>query len=189
MRSGTASLLRALVGIAAGGLLVLLASGRVWSTERVAVPGAPALPLSVTGHAVEPSLPALGIALLALAAGIIAARGRLRIVVAAVVAVVGAGSAVVAVVGRGSVSAALRAHEIGGAGVPVHGSANGWWVIAAIGGVVAFVTGVIAMIRGAKWAALGSKYEVPAARPERVVAVDPDQAAWEVLDRGGDPTE
>jgi uncharacterized membrane protein (TIGR02234 family) len=188
MNSGRVGLVKALAGIAVGGLLVLLASGRVWSTAHVVIPGASAVKLSVTGHAVEPSLPALGIALLALAAGIVAARGRLRAVVAFVVALVGGLCVVVAFVGRSSVSSALRAHELGGAGVPVHGSANGWWVVAALGGLIAFVTGGIAMVRGARWAAMGSKYEVPEARREREVAVDPDQAAWEVLDSGGDPT-
>ena len=80
-------LVRAVVGVAIAGVLVLIASGRVWSTARVRIPGAPVTPVSVAGHAVEPSLPALGIALLALAAAVIAARGRLRRLVGIVVAI------------------------------------------------------------------------------------------------------
>lgn len=178
------SLMTALGALLLGGVLVLVASGRVWSTATVNVPGAPASPISVTGHAVEPSLPALGVALLALVAAVIAAKGRLRRAVGVVVVVVAGIALGVSIAGRSSVSSALTSHEIGGLGVPAHGTANGWWIVAAVGGLIAVIAGLAVAVRGGRWAAMGRKYEAP--RP--VPASDPADSAWEALDRGEDPT-
>ncbi|HVT21930.1 MAG TPA: Trp biosynthesis-associated membrane protein [Mycobacteriales bacterium] len=181
--------MRALVGIAAGGVLVLVASGQQWASTTVDVPGAPTSTVSVTGHAVEPSLPALGIALLALAVAVIAGRGLLRRLVGITVAAVGGIALGVAVAGRGAVSAALTAHEIGDAGVPVHGSANGWWVVAAVGATIALIVGLVVAARSGQWAAMGGKYEAPQTKAPQPVAVDSADSAWDALDRGEDPTE
>jgi uncharacterized membrane protein (TIGR02234 family) len=127
--------------------------------------------------------------LLALAAGVIAARGVLRRVVGGVIALVGAIALAVAIVGRGSVSSALTSHEVGGLALPVHGSANGWWIVAAIGGLVAMAAGVIAALRSGEWAAMGRKYEAPDTAQPTVAKGDPADTAWDALDRGEDPTE
>jgi uncharacterized membrane protein (TIGR02234 family) len=189
MRSGAAGLLKAVVVTAAGGLIVLVASGRVWSRITVQIPAAATTRVSVTGHAVEPSLPALGIALLALAAGLVAARGLLRRIVGVVIALVGGIALAVAIVGRGSVSSALTSHEVGGLAIPVHGSANGWWVVAAVGGLLAVATGALAAARSGEWAAMGRKYEAPDTTQPTVAKGDPADTAWDALDRGEDPTE
>lgn len=186
---GAAGLIRALIGVAVAGVLVLVASGRVWSTTRVRIPGAAVTRVSVTGHAVEPSLPALGIALLALAAAVIAARGRLRRAVGVVVAAVGAIALGVAVAGRSAVSSALTSHEVGGLGVPAHGSANGWCLVAALGGLIAVLVGIAVVTRGGQWAAMGRKYEAPHEGDRAGVAAGSAQGTWEALDRGEDPTE
>lgn len=182
-------LLQAVVAVAIGGLLVVLASGRVWSSTVVTIPGASATTVSVTGHAVEPSLPALGIALFALAAGLIAARGVLRRLVGVVIAAVGGISLGVAIAGRGAVSSALTSHEIGGLAIPVHGSANGWWILAAAGGLLSLIAGVTSAARSRGWAALGRKYEAPEPSRAAVPAGDPADTAWDALDRGEDPTQ
>jgi uncharacterized membrane protein (TIGR02234 family) len=177
-----------MVGIAAGGLLVLLASGRRWSSGAVHVPGASVTSVTVSGHAVEPSLPALGIALLALAGGLVAARGLLRRAVGVVVVAVGATALGVAIAGRGAVSSALTSHEVGGLALPVHGSANGWWIVAALGGLLALLAGLLAALRSGGWAAMGRKYEAPDSSVPAVAAGDPSDTAWDALDRGEDPT-
>lgn len=182
-------LARAVAVVAIGGLLVLVASGRVWSHTTVRVPAAAAVDVSVTGHAVEPSLPALAIALFALAAGLIAARRTLRRVVGLVIVAVGGIALGVAIAGRGAVSSALTSHEVGGLAIPAHGSANGWWVVAAFGGMLAALAGLMAAVRSSGWAAMGSKYEAPSAAPVTVAAGDPADNAWDALDRGEDPTE
>jgi uncharacterized membrane protein (TIGR02234 family) len=183
--SGT---VRAVAGAAVAGAVLLIASGRTWAGTTVHVPGLSASHISVKGHAVEPSLPALGIALLALAAAIIAARGRLRSVVGVVIVVVAAIAVGVAVAGRGAVSSALTHHEVGGVAIPVHGSANGWWLVAAAAALLGVLVGVVTTVRGGHWAAMGGKYDAPGAAPSRPAA-DPAEAAWQALDRGEDPTE
>lgn len=180
--------LGALAGLVVGGVLVLIASGRVWSTATVHVPGASTAPVSVTGHAVEPSLPALGIALLALGAAVIAARAWMRRAVGAVIVAVGAIALGVSIGGRSAVSSALTSHEVGGLGVPVHGTANAWWVVAALGGLVAVLVGLAVTIRSGRWAAMGRKYEAPQAAAPVAASADP-ASAWDALDRGEDPTE
>jgi uncharacterized membrane protein (TIGR02234 family) len=186
---GAAGLLKAVAATAVGGLLVLMASGRVWSRTTVAIPAAASTRVSVTGHAIEPSLPALGIALLALAAGLIAARGVLRRIVGGVIVVLGVTALAVAIAGRGAASSALTSHEVGGLAIPAHGSANGWWIGAAIGALIALAAGLLAAARSGEWAAMGRKYEVPDTTRPTVAKGDPADTAWDALDRGEDPTE
>lgn len=194
--SGARKLVGALVGVAVGGLLILLASGRVWSTATVKVPGASTTSVSVTGHAVEPSLPAIAVALLALAVAVIAASGVVRRLVGALVALLGGIATGAAIAGRNAVSSALTAHEIGDAGIPVHGSADGWWVVAAVGGLIAVLVGLAVALRSGQLAEMGRKYEAPQTKPATPTAADPADtpasadahSAWDALDRGEDPT-
>lgn len=179
---------RVVVGCAAGGLLVLLASGRVWSrAELRSIVGTGHTQLSVTGHAVAPTLPALGIALVALAAAIIAGRGLIRRVVGLVVVLIGAVTLGVAVTARGDVSAALERHETGARGIPVHAAANEWWLLAALGAAIAIVAGAMTVFRGGRWAELGAAYDAPTAAPPPR-PTDAAATAWAALDRGDDPT-
>jgi uncharacterized membrane protein (TIGR02234 family) len=175
--SGARGLVAALVGVAIGGTLILLASGRVWSTAAVHVPGASVADVSVTGHAVEPSLPALGVALLALAVAVIAASGAVRRLVGALVALVGGIAMGAAIAGRGAVSSALTDHEIGDAGIPVHGSANGWWLVAMLGGLIAVLVGLAVALRSRQLAEMGPKYEAPQPRSAQAVAAEPVDTA------------
>jgi uncharacterized membrane protein (TIGR02234 family) len=176
----------AVVCCAIGGLLVLLAGGREWAHATLSgVSGAGDVHLSVTGHGVAPSLPALGLALLALSAAILAASGIMRRAVGVLVLVV-AGSAVgVSIGARSDVSAALEHREVGVQGLAVHAGANGWWLVALIGGLLAVGAGAATVIHAARWSAMGEKYDAPTApKPGR----DPAAVAWDALDRGEDPT-
>jgi uncharacterized membrane protein (TIGR02234 family) len=184
--SGRRSLGLAILTIAAGGLLVLVTSGRVWARSSVpALAGGGRTALSVTGHQVAPSISALGFALLALAAAVLAARGVLRRVVGVVVVLIGAATIGVAVTAPGQVSQALENREVGAAGLAVHASANGWWVVALVGGLLATAAGALTVFRGDRWAALGARYDAPTAPPR---VTDPAADAWAALDRGEDPT-
>ncbi|HTW21182.1 MAG TPA: Trp biosynthesis-associated membrane protein [Mycobacteriales bacterium] len=176
----------ALLTCAVGGLLVLLSSGRQWAhTVLTNVAGQGRSELSVTGHYVAPALPALGIALLALAAAIIAARGWLRRAVGVVVVLIGAAAIGVALTARGDVAAALERREVGAQGLTVHASANGWWLVAVLGGVLAVAAGALTVFRAGNWSGLGAKYDAPSAAAP---AKDEAAVAWEALDRGEDPT-
>jgi hypothetical protein len=179
-------LVRAVAGIAIGGGLTLLASGRRWASTTVKVPAGTPAALHVAGHNVAPSLSALGIALLALAAAVIASSGVMRRIVGLVVVAAAATTLGVAVTAPGQVSSALEKREVGAAGITVHASANGWWVVAAIGAALALAMGVLTITKGATWSGLGAKYDAPTAAPR---PLDPALAAWNALDRGEDPTE
>jgi uncharacterized membrane protein (TIGR02234 family) len=184
--SGRRALGLAIAAVAVGGLAVLLSAGRVWARAlQPSLAGGGRVPLSVTGHQVAPSLPALGIALIALAAAILAARGVLRRIVGVVVVLLGATTVGVTVTAPGQVSQALEQHEIGATGLVIHASANGWWLLALAGAVLATVAGALTVIRGSHWAALGARYDAPTARAR---GADPVADAWAALDRGEDPT-
>jgi uncharacterized membrane protein (TIGR02234 family) len=176
----------AVIACGGGGLLVLLASGRQWAHATVSnISGGGSAQLSVTGHVVAPALPALGIALVALAAAILASKRTMRRIVGVVIVAVAAGTVAAAVTARGDVSSALEHREVGVQGIAVHASANGWWVLATVGGLLALVAGVLTVVRAEQWSALGAKYDAPSApAPTK----DPATVAWDALDRGEDPT-
>jgi uncharacterized membrane protein (TIGR02234 family) len=184
--SGRRPLGLAITTIAAGGLLVLLTGGRVWArASQPSLVGSGHVALSATGHQVAPAIPALALALLTLAAAVLAARGALRRVVGVVVVFVGATTIGVTLKAVGQVSQALERREVGATGLAVHASANGWWVLALIGGLLATAAGALTVLRGNHWAALGARYDAPTAPPR---ATDPAADAWAALDRGEDPT-
>lgn len=181
-----AALARAVIGCALGGVLVVIAAGRVWSRATVSTPALGGRThLAVTGHSVAPSLPALGIALIVLAAAVLATRRVLRRIVGVLIVFVSALTIGVAVTARGDVSQALEHKEVGAQGIAVHGSANGWWVLPLLGGIVAVAAGALTVARGERWAAMGTKYDAPSPSP---VPADPAADAWAALDRGEDPT-
>jgi uncharacterized membrane protein (TIGR02234 family) len=177
--------LGAVLGVAAGGGLVLLSGSQKWAHARVRVPAGTPATLHVTGHDVAGSLPALGIALVALAAAILAASGAIRRIVGLVVVAVAATTLGVSVTAPGQVSAALEKREVGAAGIAVHATANGWWVPALLGALLALGGGLLTIVRGGSWGGLGAKYDAPTAAPR---PKDPAMAAWDALDRGEDPT-
>jgi uncharacterized membrane protein (TIGR02234 family) len=195
--NGRRPLALAILGCLAGGALILLAAGRVWArtTLHAAASGGVSR-LTVHGHNVAPALPALGIALLALGLAVLAARGVLRRIVGLIVVVLAGADCGLAVTSRSDASSALEHQEVGAAGIAVHASANGWWVVALLGGVIAVVAGAAVAIRGERWAAMSSRYDAPAASTESSsepptesgTAEDPAAAAWAALDRGEDPT-
>ena len=175
----------AVVACFVGGLLILLAGGRQWAHTSVrGVEGGAALGLTVTGHQVASSLPALGIALLALAAAIVAASGLMRRLVGIMIVVVASTAVGVSIAARSDVSAALERREVGAQGIVVHATANGWWLVATVGGLLALAAGVMTVIRANRWSALGERYEAPRSAP----AGDSAAGAWDALDRGEDPT-
>lgn len=176
----------AILSCALGGLLVLLTGGRQWAhTTLAGVDGAGRSTLSVAGHQVAPSITALGIALLALAAATLASNGILRRIVGVLVVLVAGAAIGVAVTARGDVSSALRHREVGPTGFAVHASANGWWIVTLIGGLLALAAGVLTVFHSDGWSRMGEKYDAPSARrPTK----DPATVAWDALDRGEDPT-
>lgn len=179
----------AVIACAVGGLLVLLTSGRQWghTPGQTGSSGANSTSgLTVTGHQVSGSIPAVAYALLALAVAILASSGMMRRVVGVFVTGIGAAAIAIGIYYRGQVGVALANQEQGATGKAIHASANGWWVVVVVGGLLALVAGLLTAIRSGQWSRMSEKYDAPtAAAPKR----DPAAVAWDALDRGEDPTD
>lgn len=177
---------QAVVGCAMGGLLILLTSGRQWAHT----PGTPGSSLtsglSVTGHQVSGGIPALAYALLALAVALLASSGLMRRLVGVLVAMTGGGAIALAIYARGHVAKALAHQETPAFGRAVHASANGWWVLVLVSGVLAIAAGALTTLHSGAWSRMGEKYDAPSSTPP---TKDPGAVAWDALDRGEDPTE
>lgn len=186
--TGRRGYLAALAGCAISGAAVLIAAGRVWGRAALTTVTGSVDHVSATGHAAEPALPALGIALLVLTAGVIAARGWLRRVVGLIVVSVGASVIALAVAARPDVAAELehQAFAVAHTSVPAHTS--GWAVATALAGVLAVCCGALTVLVGARWPALGARYDAEGARGKTGSADLRAMSDWDALDRGEDPT-
>lgn len=177
-------LLLAVAAIVAGALLVLFAAGQQWGSATVG--GAARQHVTVTGRQVSAGLPALALALLALVVAVVATRGLLRRVVALVGALVAVTEAVVAFHAAGDVMDALTVRAFGVDAKLLTTQTNGWWLPAALGGIVAMIAFCLIAIAGGQWQGMGSRYDAPSAATRQR---DPATSAWEALDRGDDPTD
>jgi uncharacterized membrane protein (TIGR02234 family) len=135
--------------VAAG--VALFAASRTWIVEvRPRPTPLPAVSVSRTGGDLAPVLPSLAFVALAGASGLVAARGRGRSVVAALLVAAGGGMAVAAAIGG--------ATSMGSTALTGGGSAEGepWALVWAGAGVLA---GVAVVAVGMAWPAMGSAYE------------------------------
>lgn len=170
------------------GTVVLVAAGRTWGRAALSTVTGSVDHVSVTGHGVEPALPALGVALLVLTGGLIAARGWLRRSVGLLVVVVGAAVVALAVASRSDIAEALsqRAFAVADSNVPPRTS--GWAVVSALAGALAVGCGALTVIVGARWPAFGARYDAAGARGGRKGGGSKAMSEWDALDRGEDPT-
>ncbi len=187
-----------------GSGLVLLALGRAWVT----VTAAPAVTIKATtartdGSTIVGAAELLGYVGLAGVLAVAATRSWGRRVVG--VLLVLAGIAVAAIVAKALGDGLfLRAYPPAAKalcnGVSVDTCIRGvaamggthitesvlWPVVTIVGAVLLVGAGGVVAVRGPGWAALGSSYEVPAAR--ETAAEPTDKATWDQLDAGEDPT-
>ena len=182
--SGRRGLVIAVLGCALAGALVLLCAGRVWGAATVIATAGRPEHLTATGHAAEPSLPALGLALLVLTGAVVASRRALRRLVGLIVVVIGGAVIGLVTTSRDDVVQVLTRHAFGIKHAVVHVPLSGWAVLAAIGGAAAVVAGGATVLFGTSWPALGARYETPVAKPSTDAATE----TWDALDRGEDPT-
>ena len=165
MRTGLGiAVLACLVG--AG--MVLLAGSRAWVTTRVgAAPPLPGRSVALTGTTLVPGARALALVGLAAVAALPATRrwGRLTVGVLLVLA----GSGIVVVVARELAESAA--------------ALGGWPYVTILGGLLLATAGGLAILRGRRWAAMGDRYESPAAP-----RAGGDASLWDSIDRGEDPT-
>ncbi|WP_395360121.1 TIGR02234 family membrane protein [Streptomyces sp. YH02] len=191
---GRRSLAAALLLGALGATVVLLSAGQIWA-EGTASVGGGSVPVEVDGGTVTGVPTALAIVGLAALFAVFAVRRTGRTLVAALLALSGAGAALAAVLGA-SDSAALDAEAArisGDTGAAVAGLSHTVWpYVTAAGAVLILLAGLFALRFGKSWPAMGGRYERSGAprAARKAPATDPDRPEdlWKALDRGEDPT-
>ncbi|RLV08282.1 TIGR02234 family membrane protein [Streptomyces griseocarneus] len=191
------SVAAALLFGAAGAALVLLASSRTWAKGTAAADIAQtAVSKTASGQDVSGLPGALAVVGLATLVAVFAVRGVWRAVVAAVLALCGAGVVAGSVTGASDTSAleekAAKAQGITDAAVE-HVTHTPWPWVALTGGVLLLLAGLLALRYGRHWPAMSGRYERDGTpRPRRAPRVAPDperpEELWKALDRGEDPT-
>jgi hypothetical protein len=154
----------AVVACVTGAGLALFAGSRTWQTfTRVRPAPLPPLPEARTGSALLPWLTAVGLVALAGAGALVATRGTLRAAVGGLLVLAGGGVVAGAVI-RFTV---------------------GWPLVTALGGALVAGAGALTLVRGGRWPGMAARYE----RSTRPVGTPTtDAQAWDMLDRGHDPT-
>ncbi|MFJ3642203.1 TIGR02234 family membrane protein [Streptomyces sp. NPDC090108] len=193
VRSGRRSLALALLFGALGAAVSLLATRQRWSEGTTTVAGG-AFPLIAKGSDVTGVPAALAVVGLAALVAVFAVRRAGRLLVAALLALSGAGIVAAALSGA-SDSTALddkAAEATGDASATVAALTHtGWPYVAAAGGVLILLAGLLALRYGSLWPAMSGRYERGGERPRRTARpVDPErpEEIWKALDRGEDPT-
>ncbi|CAL9419747.1 TIGR02234 family membrane protein [Streptomyces sp. XY006] len=193
-RAGRLSLAAALLCGALGAAVALLATRQQWSEGTATVAGG-AFPLTASGSDVTGVPAALAVVGLAALVAVFAVRRAGRVVVAALLALSGAGTVAAALSGASDSSAldekAAQASGDTSASVAAL-SHTAWPYVAAVGGVLLLLAGLLALRYGRLWPAMSGRYErggTPRPR-RRAPAADPDrpEELWKALDRGEDPT-
>ncbi|MEJ8277821.1 Trp biosynthesis-associated membrane protein [Pseudonocardia spirodelae] len=180
---------------------LLLGAGALWGAGSadwfvLTVPTATrgTVELGATGARLQPVVTAVAALLVAAVAALVALSGVARrvlgvLVGVAALAAVGLTLRLVAVppsaVELASARAGLNAPNApAGAGAV---TATAWPWLAVTGGVVALAAAVLLVVREPRLPRLGARYAAPGTRAATTPS-DPDRAAWERLDAGGDPT-
>jgi uncharacterized membrane protein (TIGR02234 family) len=186
-----------------GSVLLLFAAGRPWAHAVVRGVGPTVSRTNLSGRGIAPLPAALGLAGLAASVALIAARGRWRIVVGVLVALIGAGAVGgAATVSRGTVrTSSALVDKVPTAGLhdaSVAITLTSWRHLAAVGGLLLVGSGLLVSARGRRWATMGRKYDAPTATPVVTTPAAGDVAGdadvlrdselWDRLDAGEDPT-
>jgi Tryptophan-associated transmembrane protein (Trp_oprn_chp) len=151
----------------------------------VAAAGGARQHVSVTGHDVAPAFSAIGLALLAMAVALLAARGPLRRI----------GGLIVVAIGAAALAGAFRAHnDIGhklalrvfaSSAQTVGGSRPAWWLLVVLGGVLAVVAGAAVTVGAGGRGGLDARHESPSTSSK---GTSEPADAWEAIEQGQDPT-
>lgn len=165
--------------------LTSVASAKPWFTAAVdyrVVPGVP----DAESRADMPLALALSLLVLAGWGALLVSRGRVRRAFATVSVVAALGVLGCVAVAPFTLPDDIRARLLAGS-EDVEISATGWFVAAAVGGVVAAVALVVAWLRLPRWPTMSSRYDAPTAASAAGEASTPTDL-WKALDEGHDPT-
>ena len=176
------------VGAVLAGAVAVLASTQPFASATVLGSRAP---IVVTGQQVAPALAPLGIVALALALALTIAGRVARVVLGALLVLLGVGVVAVALpsvfddaVGtRAAITAATGVTDV--APLVVARSGTAWPAVAIVAGLLAAVLGVLVLLRGHRWATGGRRFRADA---PAVDTRDP-VSEWDALTRGADPTD
>ncbi|MFJ3100818.1 TIGR02234 family membrane protein [Streptomyces sp. NPDC086835] len=191
--SSRRSLAAALFLGAAGATVVLLAAGRIWAEGSASVGGG-TVSLDVKGSDVTGVPTALAIVGLAALVAVFAVRRTGRLLVAALLALSGAGASTAALLGASDTGALdeKAARTTGDAASTVEALSHTVWpYVTAAGGALLLLAGLLALRYGRLWPSMSGRYErdgSPRARKERPADPDRPEDLWKALDRGEDPT-
>ncbi|MFF2654374.1 TIGR02234 family membrane protein [Streptomyces sp. NPDC058045] len=191
--AGRRSLATALLLGSAGAAVVLLASRQGWAEGTAAVAGG-RFPLTAKGSDVTGVPAALAIVGLAAMVAVFAVRRAGRLLVAALLALSGAGTVLTALLAHrdDSVLDGRAAQTTGNTAATVESLTHTPWpYVAAAGGLLLLIAGLLALRYGSRWPGMSGRYERDGApRTRRTRPVDPDRPEdlWKALDRGEDPT-
>lgn len=192
-----------LAGLATAGL-VAVAATRSWVDLGDATPpgvSGAAMPGTQTGAADPTTFPlasALSLVLLACWGVLLVTRGRVRRAFAVLAAVTALGLVAAVATAAATLPASAEEAAVSTTGAAPEASWTGWFLVAAVGALLAVVPPVLAVRLAPGWPEMGSRYDAPAAASERAgqVAVTPDADAepaerdlWRALDEGHDPTD
>ncbi|MFJ8075965.1 TIGR02234 family membrane protein [Streptomyces sp. NPDC096176] len=192
--SSRRSLAAALFLGAVGATVVLLAAGRIWA-EGTASVGGGTVPLEAKGSDVTGVPTALAIVGLAALVAVFAVRRAGRFLVAALLALSGAGTAAAALLGAsdGKALDEKAARTTGDTAATVEALTHtAWPYVTVAGGVLILLAGLLALRFGRQWPSMSGRYERDGSPRSRKAArpADPDRPEdlWKALDRGEDPT-
>ncbi len=174
----------ALVAIAAGAGLALLASVPTWITATITTAGLGTSTFTVSGSQAAVGLVAMSLVALAGTVAVLATGGRTRTFVGVFVALVGCGMVALATVPGVRPAEAARGpvvNQVGSVTGTLETDGTLWWVLAVVGGLLVISGGVATVRGGRSWATMSARYD-RSSSPRRT---DP----WSALDRGEDPTE
>ncbi|MEQ3552317.1 Trp biosynthesis-associated membrane protein [Pseudonocardia nematodicida] len=182
-----------LAGLLAGAAALWGSGTAAWFTVEVPTATRGAVEASATGAQLQPVVTAAAALLAAAVAALVALSGLARRVLGVLVGLASAAAVVLtlrllAVPPTPVELASARSGLNSGAAPEGIGAvtATGWPWLAVAGGVLAVAASVLLVVREPRLPKLGSRYAAPGA--QAAPPSDPDRAAWERLDAGGDPT-
>jgi uncharacterized membrane protein (TIGR02234 family) len=173
-----------LVGLAGSGLAAL-AGSKPWAAPDGAAGST--LVDKTGGHV--PLGAALALVALAGWGVLLVTRGRVRRLVAALVALVSAALVVTVVLGRSAAlhSARTATVDLGRRVTGAHVTA--WWWVALVASVAALAASGAALRWCRAWPEMGSRYDAPVSPGTQDPATMDEADLWRALDQGRDPTD
>lgn len=166
--------------------LAAAASAKAWFSAPLdfkLMPGATAADTSID----MPLALAVSLVVLAGWGAVLVTRGRVRRLIMGITALAALGFVACLVWAPLTLPDDLRAQlQLVDGDLVIH--PTGWFIAAAVAGMIAAVTALAGVRLTPRWPAMGSRYDAPGGRAAPVVP-ETDQELWKALSEGRDPTD